>query len=104
MMIEDDNPLEFKEGDLVFLNVAPLMGVMHFGKKDKLSPRFIGPFEILERVGEVAYKLALPSGLAAVHHVFHESMLRRYVSDFSHMLVSEPIEIREDLTYQEQPL
>ena len=44
MMIEDDNPLEFKVGDSVFLNVAPLKGVMHFGKKDKLSPRFIGPF------------------------------------------------------------
>ena len=92
-MIEDDNPLEFKVGDLVFLNVAPLMGVIHFGKKDKLSPRFIGPFEILERVGKVACKLALPSGLAAVHHVFQVSMLQKYVSDPSHMLVSEPIEI-----------
>ena len=69
-MIEDDNPLEFKVGDLVFLNVAPLMGVIHFGKKDKLSPKFIGPLEILERVGEVAYKLALLSGFVAVHHVF----------------------------------
>ena len=69
-MIEDDNPLEFKEGDLVFLNVAPLKGVIHFGKKDKLSPRFIGPFENLERVGKVAYKLALPSELAKVHNVF----------------------------------
>ena len=103
MMIEDDNPLEFKEGDLVFLNVAPLMVVMHFGKKGKLSPRYIGPFEILERVGKVAYKLALPLELAVVHNVFHVSMLRKYVSDPSHVLEREPIEVREDLTYQEQP-
>ncbi|KAL5542213.1 hypothetical protein UlMin_009923 [Ulmus minor] len=76
----------------------------HPGKKGKLSPRYIGPFEILERVGKVAYKLALPSELAAVHNVFHVSMLRKYVSDPSHVLESEPIEVREDLTYQEQPV
>ncbi|KAL5556662.1 hypothetical protein UlMin_038898 [Ulmus minor] len=80
------------EGDFVFLKVAPMKGVMRFGKKGKLSPRYIGPFEILERIGKVAYKLALPSELAA------------YVSDLSHVLVSEPIEVREDLTYQEQPV
>ena len=97
-------PLEFQVGDLVFLKVAPMKGVMRFGKKGKLSPRYIGPFEILERVGKVAYKLALPSELAAVHNVFHVSMLRKYVSDLSHVLVSEPIEVREDLTYQEQPV
>ncbi|KAL5568353.1 hypothetical protein UlMin_024928 [Ulmus minor] len=70
----------------------------------KLSPRYIGPFEILERIGKVAYKLALPSELASVHNVFHVSMLRKYVSDPSHVLESEPIEVREDLTYQEQPV
>ncbi|KAL5559127.1 hypothetical protein UlMin_035338 [Ulmus minor] len=97
-------PLEFKEGDYVFLKVAPMKGVMRFGKKGKLSPRYIGPFEILDRIGKVAYKLALPSELASVHNVFHVSMLRKYVSDPSHVLVSEPIEVREDLTYQEQPV
>ncbi|KAL5565244.1 hypothetical protein UlMin_028408 [Ulmus minor] len=97
-------PLEFKEGDFVFLKVAPMKGVMRFGKKGKLSPRYIGPFEILERIGKVAYKLALPPELAAVHNVFHVSMLRKYVSDPSHVLASEPIEVREDLTYQEQPV
>ncbi|KAL5537390.1 hypothetical protein UlMin_045543 [Ulmus minor] len=56
-------PLEFKEGDFVFLKVAPMKGVMRFGKKGKLSPRYIGPFEILERIGKVAYKLALPPEL-----------------------------------------
>ncbi|KAL5563189.1 hypothetical protein UlMin_032936 [Ulmus minor] len=97
-------PLEFKEGDYIFLKVAPMKGVMRFGKKGKLSPRYIGPFEILERIGKVAYKLALPSELASVHNVFHVSMLRKYVSDPSHVLKSEPIEVREDLTYQEQPV
>ncbi|KAL5542399.1 hypothetical protein UlMin_010109 [Ulmus minor] len=97
-------PLEFQVGDLVFLKVAPMKGVMRFGKKGKLSPRYIGPFEILERIGKVAYKLALPSELSTVHNVFHVSMLRKYISDPSHVLESEPIEIREDLTYEEQPV
>ncbi|KAL5578475.1 hypothetical protein UlMin_020174 [Ulmus minor] len=86
-------PLEFQVGDLVFLKVAPMKGVMRFGKKGKLSPRYIGPFEILERIGKVAYKLALPSELYTVHNVFHVSMLRKYISDPSHVLESEPIEI-----------
>ncbi|KAL5542425.1 hypothetical protein UlMin_010135 [Ulmus minor] len=97
-------PLEFQVGDLVFLKVAPMKGVMRFGKKGKLSPRYIGPFEILERIGKVAYKLALPSELSTVHNVFHVSMLRKYISDPSHVLESESIEIREDLTYEEQPV
>ncbi|KAL5538035.1 hypothetical protein UlMin_044852 [Ulmus minor] len=97
-------PLEFQVGDLLFLKVAPRKGVMRFGKKGKLSPRYIGPFEILERIGKVAYKLALPSELSTVHNVFHVSMLRKYISDPSRVLESEPIEIREDLTYEEQPV
>ncbi|KAL5558423.1 hypothetical protein UlMin_034634 [Ulmus minor] len=81
-----------------------MKGVMRFGKKGKLSPRYIGPFEILERIGKVAYKLALPSELSAVHNVFHVLMLRNYISDPLHVLVSESIEIQEDLTYEEQPV
>ncbi|KAL5568676.1 hypothetical protein UlMin_025251 [Ulmus minor] len=81
-----------------------MKGVMRFGKKGKLSPRYIGPFEILERIGKVTYKLALPSELSTVHNVFHVLMLRKYISDPSHVLESEPIEIREDLTYEEQPV
>ncbi|KAL5554017.1 hypothetical protein UlMin_041418 [Ulmus minor] len=90
--------------DSVFLKVAPMKGVMRFGKKGKLSPRYIGPFEILERVGKVAYKLALPLELSVVHNVFHVAMLRKYVLDPSHVLESELIEVREDLTYEEQPV
>ena len=77
---------------------------MRFGKKGKLSPRYIGPFEILERIGKIAYKLALPSELASVHNVFHVSMLKKYVPDPSHVLSQEPIEVQTDLTYEERPV
>ena len=64
-------PLEFEIGDHVFLKVAPMKGVMRFGRKGKLHPRFIGPYEILERIGNVAYRLALPPEMSGVHNVFH---------------------------------
>ena len=78
--------LEFEEGDPVFLKAAPMKGILRFGRKGKLSPRFIGPFEILERVGPVAYKLALPPSLSSVHDVFHVSMLRKYIPDPTHVI------------------
>ncbi|KAA0043069.1 pol protein [Cucumis melo var. makuwa] len=96
--------LEFDVGDKVFLKVAPMRGVLHFEKKGKLSPRFVGPFEILERIGPVAYRLALPPSLSTVHDVFHVSMLRKYVSDPSHVVDYEPLEIDENLSYTEQPV
>ena len=68
-------PLEFEVGDHVFLKVMPKRGVIRFNKRDKLSLRYIGPFEILERVDTVAYRLALPPSLSSVHAVFHVSML-----------------------------
>ncbi|CAM8977083.1 unnamed protein product [Rhodiola kirilowii] len=85
--------LEFQVGDLVFLRISPMKGMMRFGKKGKLSPRYIGPFEILERVGNVAYRLALPSTLSSVHTVFHISMLRKYISDSSHVLEYEQLQV-----------
>ena len=97
-------PLEFQAGNLVFLKVAPMKGVMRFGKKGKLSPRYIGPFEILERIGKVAYRLALPPELASVHNVFHVSMLKKYVTDLSHVLHQEPVEVHANLTYEEKPV
>ena len=72
--------LEFKVGDLVFLKVAPMKGVLRFGRKEKLNLRFIGPFKILEQNGLVAYKLALLPSISVVHNVFHVSMLRKYMT------------------------
>nr|GFB24323.1 hypothetical protein [Tanacetum cinerariifolium] len=69
---------EFQVGDRVFLKVSPFRGVKRFGIKGKLNPRFIGPFKILERIGEVSYRLALPPQLSYVHDVFHVSLLRGY--------------------------
>ena len=77
-------PIEFGVGDHVFLEVMPKRGVVRFGKRGKLSSRFIGPFEILEKVGTVAYRLALPPSMTGVHKVFHVSMLRRYTLDPAH--------------------
>ncbi|KAL4032890.1 hypothetical protein IC575_005973 [Cucumis melo] len=96
--------LEFDVGDKVFLRVAPMRGVLRFEKRGKLSPRFVGPFEILERIGPVAYRLALPPSLSTVHDVFHVSMLRKYVPDPSHVVDYEPLEIDENLSYTEQPV
>ena len=80
------------------------MKVIRFGKKGKLSPRFIGPYEVIEKVGPVAYGLALPSELEKIHNVFHVSMLRRHRLDPSHIVFSETIELRPDLTYDEEPV
>ncbi|XP_060211774.1 uncharacterized protein LOC132639337 [Lycium barbarum] len=77
---------------------------MRFGQKGKLSPQYIGPYEVLERVGPVAYKLALPLELDRIHNVFHVSMLRRYRSDPSHILPVESIEVSPELTYEEEPI
>ncbi|KAL0539783.1 hypothetical protein IC582_024001 [Cucumis melo] len=96
--------LEFEVGDMVFLKVAPMKGVLRFEKKGKLSPRFVGPFEILERIGPVAYRLALPPFFSAVQDVFHVSMLRRYVIEPTHVVDFEPLQISENLSYEEQPV
>ncbi|KAA0042480.1 pol protein [Cucumis melo var. makuwa] len=96
--------LEFDVGDKVFLKVAPMRGVLRFEKRGKLSPRFVGPFEILERIGPVAYRLTLPSSLSIIHDVFHVSMLRTYVPDPSHVVDYEPLENDENLSYTEQPV
>ena len=78
--------IAYEVGDKVFLKVSPWRKILRFGKKGKLSPRFIGPYEVLERIGPMAYCLALPPKLAKLHNVFHVSMLRRYRSDESYIL------------------
>ena len=69
----------------MFLKVSPVKGVMRFGKKGKLAPRYIGPFEIRSRVGEVGYRLVLPPELSRIYSVFHMSMLRKFIADPSHV-------------------
>ncbi|KAL0544126.1 hypothetical protein IC582_019237 [Cucumis melo] len=96
--------LEFDVGDKVFLKVAPMRGVLQFEKRGKLSSCFVGPFEILERIGPVAYRLAFPPSLLTVHNVFHVSMLRKYVPDPSHVVDYESLEIDENLSYTEKPV
>ena len=77
---------------------------MRFGNKGKLSPRYVGPYRILAKVGDVAYKLELPTALSLVHNVFHVSSLRKYVADPTHILEAEPLQITPRLTYEEQPV
>ncbi|GAV90663.1 Chromo domain-containing protein [Cephalotus follicularis] len=91
-------------GDHVFVKVSPWKCVKRFGRKGQLAPRYIGPFEILERVGEVAYQLALPPALSNVHDVFHVSMLRKYIPDPSHVLDHDTISVQDDLSYEELPV
>ena len=82
----------------------PKRGVVRFGKRGKLSPRFIGAFEILERVGIVAYQMALPPSMSGVHEVFHVSMLRRYTPDPTHVVDWGEIEVDTDGTFEEGPV
>ena len=96
--------IRYEIEDKVFLKVSPWKKMMRFGKKGKLNPRFIGPYEVIEKVGPVAYRLALPPNLEKIHNVFHVSMLRRYRSDPSHVVSTETIELRPDLTYEKEPV
>jgi hypothetical protein len=86
-------------GDCVFLKVSPMKGVMWLGKNGKLSPRFVGPFEITQRVGRLAYRIALPLDLVGTHDIFHVSMLRKYIANPDVIVEYEPLEIQEGLTY-----
>ena len=90
--------IEYEVGDKVFLKVSPWRKILWFGKKGKLSPRFIGPYE-----GPIAYHLALPPELAKLHNVFHVSMLRKYRSDESHILPVQDIQVQSDFTLDEEP-
>ena len=85
--------IEYEVSDKVFLKVSPWRKVLRFWKKGNLSLRFIGPYEILERVGHVAYRLPLPPKLAKLHDVFHVSMLRRYRSEQSHVLPVQEVQV-----------
>jgi hypothetical protein len=94
--------LSFEVGDFVYLKVSPIRGVRRFGVKVKLAPRYVGPYQILAKRGEVAYQLSLPEGLSAVHDVFHVSQLKKCLRVPEEQLPVEGLEIQEDLTYIEK--
>ena len=96
-------------GDQAYLRVSPLRGIKVFGVKGKLAPRFIGPYKILERRGEVAYKLEFPEGLSRVHDVFHVSQLKKCHADMADVALRdtvplEAIQLDSDLPYEEKPV
>nr|XP_009786568.1 PREDICTED: uncharacterized protein LOC104234665 [Nicotiana sylvestris] len=93
--------LEFKEDDWVFLKVYPMKGIMRFGNKGKLSSRYVGPYRIIQRIGQVAFKLELPPEMSLVHPIFHVSMLKKVVRDSSAIVPVETIEDSEELSYEE---
>ena len=91
-------------GDEVFLKVSLTRGVFRFGTKGKLSPRYIGPYVIIARVGALAYRLQLLGSMAGVHLVFHVSMLRKYLKDPEQRIEAESVNIEQDLTVKYRPV
>src|ERR687885_2593244 len=96
--------LDFEEGNSVMLKVSPWKGVVRFGKANKLSPRYVGPFKILERIGPVAYRLELPLELSAVHDTFHVSNLKKIVTDEDVVIPADDIRIDDQSQFVEQPV
>ncbi|KAI3773999.1 hypothetical protein L1987_48541 [Smallanthus sonchifolius] len=97
-------PLEFQIGDMVLLKVSPWKGVVRFGKKGKLAPRYVGPFKILERVGKVAYKLDLPSELSNIHPTFHVSNLKKCLADENLHIPLDEVRIDKNMHFVEKPM
>ncbi|GJZ12212.1 hypothetical protein Tco_0546971 [Tanacetum coccineum] len=97
-------PLEFEVRDKVMLKVAPWNGVMQFGKRRKLNPRYIGPFRIIERIGPVAYRLELPQELSRVHNVFHVCNLKKCLSNDTLVIPLEEIQLDDKLNFVEEPV
>ena len=96
--------LQFETVDRVFLKISPWKGVLRFGKRGKLSSRYIEPYEIVSKVGPVAYILKLPPELSMIHDTFHVLMLRKYITDPSHVLREQPVQLKKNLTYEEIPM
>ena len=88
----------------MFLKVSLSKGIRHFGKKGKLKPKYIEPFEVLQWIGAVAYRIALPPELSHVHDVFHVSILRKYIHDPTHMINHYPLDVSKDLSYVKIPI
>ncbi|XP_069150251.1 uncharacterized protein [Solanum lycopersicum] len=92
------------DGEQALLKVSPMKGVMRFGKQGKLSLWYIGQFEVLKHMGEVAYELALPPGLSGVHSVFHVSMLKKYHGDGNYTIHRDSVLVDKNLSYEEEPI
>jgi hypothetical protein len=97
-------PLKLNVGDHVYLRVSPTRGIQRFGVKGKLAPRYVGPYEIIDECGPVAYRLRLPSRLAAIHDVFHISQLKKCVQVLTVIIDQQEILVEPDLSYVEYPL
>ncbi|GKB25624.1 putative ribonuclease H-like domain-containing protein [Tanacetum coccineum] len=97
-------PMEFQVGDMVMLKVSPWKGVIRFGKRGKLSPRYIGPFKIIERIGPVAYKPELPDKLCGIHNTFHVSNLKKCMADENLVIPLEEIQLEDKLHFIEEPM
>jgi hypothetical protein len=93
--------LSFEVGDFVYLKVSPMRGLRHFKVRGKLAPRFIGPFKILEKRGEVAYQLELLPQLSDMHDIFHVSQLKKCLCVPEEQLPMEDLDAKENLSYQE---
>jgi len=96
--------LVFEEGDYVYLKVSPMRSVKRFNMKGKLAPRYVGPFKVLKRCGEVAYQLELPENLSSVHDVFHVSQLKKCLRVPEEQIPLEELAVKDDLTYEEFPI
>ncbi|XP_068483255.1 uncharacterized protein [Phaseolus vulgaris] len=97
-------PLEFATEDHVFMRVTPTKGVGRVIKLGKLSPEFVEPYQILRRIGPVAYEIAIPSQLANLHNVFHVSQLRKYIPNPSHVLEVDNVQIKDNLSFEAKPV
>ncbi|GJV57518.1 hypothetical protein Tco_1458523 [Tanacetum coccineum] len=101
---EKRKPMEFEVGDRVMLKVSPWKGVVRFGKRGKLNPRYVGPFRVLAKVGKVAYRLELPQELSRVHHTFHVSNLKKCYADEPLVMPLEGIHVDDKLQFVEEPV
>jgi hypothetical protein len=101
---QEARPLEFMVGDHVYLKLSPMKGMKRFGMKGKLTPCYIGPFLILEKCGNIAYKLELPPSLARLYDIFHVSQLKKCIKAPVDVVLPKVASLEADLTYPEHPI